>query len=432
MKFIILPHQLFSEKYLDKNYSYILWEHPHYFTKYDYNKKKLLLHRSSMQIYFTTMKKKNYRIKYLEFNQTIMKHDHYVMFDPIDRINFGINNLTIIESPNFLLSKHQYEMYRQKTKHFIFNNFYRWGKQELNIIPNIKSQDKYNRKSLPRNIIIPTTSTLSNTNEQLIIKKAKIYIEKHFIKNPGNIENFIYPISHKTTKKWLHRWVENKFKKFGDFQDAIDSRDSFLYHSVLSSSINIGLINPSDIIAIIREYKNTTPLNSYEGYVRQLFWREYQRYCYIYYNFDMKNYFNDNKKLTKAWYTGNTGIDPIDSCIIRGFDQAYLNHIERLMIIGNYMVLSGIDPSEGFKWFMEMSCDSYEWVMTQNVLDMVFFVSGGVTMRRPYFSSSNYIKKMGNYEKGKWCDIWDDLYKKFKKEKKEKLWKFRYFFPGLI
>ena len=101
------------------------------------------------------------------------------------------------------------------------------------------------------------------------------------------------------------------------------------------------------------------------------------------------------------------------------------------MIIGNYMVLSGIAPKEGFRWFMEMSCDSYEWVMTQNVLDMVFFVSGGITMRRPYLSSSNYINKMGNYQKGEWCEEWDKLYREFKKDKKDKLWKFRYFFHGL-
>ena len=95
------------------------------------------------------MKKKKYKIKYVEFNQNIKKNQHYMMFDPIDRVSFDLNNVTMIESPNFLLSKNQYSLYRQKTKHFIFNNFYKWSKKELNIIPNIKSQDKNNRKSLP-------------------------------------------------------------------------------------------------------------------------------------------------------------------------------------------------------------------------------------------------------------------------------------------
>ena len=95
------------------------------------------------------------------------------------------------------------------------------------------------------------------------------------------------------------------------------------------------------------------------------------------------------------------------------------------------MKLSGISPKEGFRWFMEFSCDSYDWVMHQNVYDMVFFVSGGKTMRRPYISSSNYVLKMSNYKKDEWCDIWDEKYNTFLKKNKQKLWKYRYFFRGL-
>ena len=95
------------------------------------------------------------------------------------------------------------------------------------------------------------------------------------------------------------------------------------------------------------------------------------------------------------------------------------------------MNLSGISPKEGFKWFMEFSCDSYEWVMYQNVYDMVFFVSGGATMRRPYISSSNYISKMSNYKKGDWNDVWDKKYKDFIKKHRKKLLKFRYYFRSL-
>ena len=98
------------------------------------------------------------------------------------------------------------------------------------------------------------------------------------------------------------------------------------------------------------------------------------------------------------------------------------------MIVGNFMNLSGMNPMDGFKWFMEFSCDSYEWVMKQNVLDMVFFVSGGVTMRRPYMSSSNYILKMSNYKKDEWSNIWDTKYRNFIKSNKIKLHKYRYYY----
>ena len=101
------------------------------------------------------------------------------------------------------------------------------------------------------------------------------------------------------------------------------------------------------------------------------------------------------------------------------------------MVVGNYMNLSNISPMEGLKWFMEFSCDSYEWVMYQNVLDMVFFVTGGKTMRKPYASSSNYVISMSDFKKGKWSEEWDKLYRKFMEDNVDKLWKFRYSFPAL-
>ena len=137
------------------------------------------------------------------------------------------------------------------------------------------------------------------------------------------------------------------------------------------------------------------------------------------------------KKLSKKWYNGTLGIPPIDDLIQSGFKTGYIHHIGRLMYIGNFMNLSSISPKQGFKWFMEFSIDSYEWVMCQNVYDMVFFVTGGQTMRKPYVTSSNYILKMSNYKKGDWSDIWNDLYEKFMIKHKQKLWKYRYHFPRL-
>jgi deoxyribodipyrimidine photolyase-related protein len=148
----------------------------------------------------------------------------------------------------------------------------------------------------------------------------------------------------------------------------------------------------------------------------------------------VNNYFGNRKKLNKNWYEWNTGIKPIDDCIIDGFNTGYLHHIERLMFVGNFMNFMVYHPKEGFKWFMEFSTDSYEWVMCQNVLDMVFFCTGGKTMRKPYATSSNYILKMSSYkysENKDWVDKWNNLYTNFMKKNKNKLWKFRYHFPTL-
>ena len=427
-KFVILPHQLFDIQYLDKeSYIYVLYEHPQYFTKYNFNKKKLILHHASMQYYYDYLKSKKFKVQYIHYNEKFDIKD-YTLFDPIDKLELE-NNYTLLESPNFLLNKEIYENYRKKTKSFFFNAFYNYGKEQINVIPDIKSQDKFNRE--PINIEIEEQTFPSNSSDEKYIKKGIAYVNKHFDSNYGNTDNFIYPISHKNAKKFLKDFIKNKFENFGTYQDAIMKDRSYLYHSLLSSSLNIGLLNPSEIIEIIMPLKDKIPLNSFEGYIRQLFWREYQRYCYIYFNFRNKQYFNNTKNLTKDWYTGTLGIEPVDNAIKRAFDTAYLHHIERLMVLGNFMNLSGIKPIEGYKWFMEFSIDSYEWVMEQNVLDMVFFVSNGKTMRRPYASSSNYILKMSNYKKGPWADKWNKLYDDFIIRNKDKLYKYRYFFKNL-
>jgi deoxyribodipyrimidine photolyase-related protein len=429
---LILPNQLFDKKYLPRKEdisSVIIWEHPQYFTKYKYNKKRITLHKSSMLYYYDYLIKAGYNLEYLAFNMPAPKITNYLIFDPIDTIKIP-GTPKILESPNFLMTKLNYLEYRKKTKNFFFNSFYMWGKKVLDVIPNIKSKDKENRNPITKDIDI--LELPSNKSDNAYIKVGVEYTNKKFPDNYGNTDDFIFPVTHKTAKAWLSNFIKTKFENFGKYQDAIHKDNSFLFHSVLSTSINIGLINPSEIISEIMKCSiNTISIASVEGYIRQLFWREYQRYCYIYYNFNNKNYFGNTKKLSKSWYTGSTNIEPVDNCINKAFNQGYLNHIERLMVIGNFMNLSGIRPADGFRWFMEFSCDSYEWVMCQNVLDMVFFVTGGDTMRRPYVSSSNYILKMGNYKKGKWCDIWDSLYYDFIKNHRKKLWKFRYFFAPL-
>ena len=310
-----------------------------------------------------------------------------------------------------------------------------WSKKELDIMPGVKSQDKHNQKRAPKDIKYPKLPKIP-TKDKKYVQAAVAWLAKtkEFQNNPGNVENFFYPISHSSAKTWMRHFVKNNLKTFGPYQDYIDQNEIFGFHSVLSSSLNIGLINPSDVMKEIEKKDVKVPLASLEGYVRQLFWREYQRYTYIYFDWKIVSspYFSKNtKRLTKGWYDGSVSVgnNPVDTLIKTGFDTGYIHHIGRLMVIGNYMNLTGISPKEGFKWFMEFSCDSYSWVMHQNVYEMVFFVSGGKTMRKPYISSSNYILKMSNYKKGEWSEAWDKHFWDFIDLYKPKLLKFRYAFP---
>lgn len=430
MYFLILPNQLFDKKYINKKYKIIIWECPHYFLNYNYNKKKLLLHSASMKYYYDYLKYNGYDVQYINFYKKLDTTLEYTLFNPLNKTEILKlpPKCNIIDTPNILLSTHLIQEYRSLTKNFFFNSFYMWSKKKLNIIPNIKSQDKMNRQKLVSIVTIKQPhEDIKFQKDHEYISIAKEYVLKHFQDNNGNVDNFIFPVTHYGAKQWLTHFIKYKFKNFGAYQDYIDTKNPYLYHSLLSTLINIGLLNPIDVINEIAKHKTKIPINSYEGFIRQLFWREYQYYCYKFFDFKGKNYFNNNQKITRQWYDANTGIIPVDDAIKDAFDTGYLHHIKRLMVIGNYMNLSRISPSDGFKWFMEFSCDSYEWVMHQNVYDMVFFVSGGKTMRRPYISSSNYILKMSNYKKGNWSNIWDQKYRLFIKQNKRKLLKFRYY-----
>ena len=395
-----------------------------------------------MKYYYDYMKDNDFKVRYFDFDEK-PKLKEYILFDPIDNFTGKYElhgSYEYIETPNFLLTKEQYGKYREKTNKYMFTNFYMWSKKELDLYPTLKSKDKFNREQFKKDLKVPKLPKISN---EKYIESAKKYVEKNFPKNYGNTDNFIYPIDHKTAKKWLLDFFKKRLKFFGPYQDFVQEGENYMFHSVLSSSINIGLINPSEIVKELDKLKNNPKIkvniNSFEGYLRQLFWREYQRYTYIYVDYlnndKLKyNYFGNRKKLTKDWYYGNLGIEPVDDMIKDGFNTGYLHHIGRLMFVGNFMNIYGIHPMEGFKWFMEFSIDSYEWVMCQNVLDMVFFCTGGMTMRKPYATSSNYVLKMSSYkysENKEWTKEWNNLYTNFLKKNKEKLWKFRYHFPTL-
>lgn len=435
MKLLILPNQLFELKLKEiKNHNIdeiILYEHPHFFLDYKYNKLKLIFHRVTMKNYEKDIKNKynNIKVKYVDYDEDIskiIKDKQIKMYFQPNKIKIGIEshvNIDLIKSPNFLCID-LFEEYRKKTDKCVFGNFYKWMKTKLNIIPKVSSKDMYNRKSIPKSEYktVPYDTYYKND----LLKDAIKYVQDRFHKNPGpeDMDNikFLVPFTRKDSIKALKLFIKERLNKFGKYQDCLyqDSHKNVVFHSCLSSVINIGLLNPKEVIDDIID--SNAPMNSKEGFIRQYFWREYELYTYIYvFNKKYESYFKCPNKLTKDWYTGNIGILPVDILIKKAFNLGYLHHTERLMIIGNFMLYNGIDPYEGFKWFMEFSLDSYEWVMYQNVFDSVYNITNKKTMKRMYICSTNYIKKMSNFEKGDWLDKWDKLYHDFIKHNKGKI-----------
>jgi deoxyribodipyrimidine photolyase-related protein len=199
----------------------------------------------------------------------------------------------------------------------------------------------------------------------------------------------------------------------------LTGEDSVLFHSGISPMLNVGMLIPKKIIGAVEKHGGA--MNDVEGFIRQILgWREFCRLMYVR-GRKKANYFNATKRLNSSWYKGTTGIAPVDCCIKKAFRFGYLHHIERLMVVANAMVLSGIKPSEMYKWFMEFSLDSYDWVMDFNIYSMASYSDGGQFTTKPYISSSNYIVKMSNYEKGEWCKKWDGLFWSFMNKHKHKI-----------
>ncbi len=426
---VLLPNQLFHKKYIPKNIKSItLLEEPIYFgfreKKMNFNKLKLVLHRASMKNYYDYIKN-YYKVTYVNYS----KQPNYkrifdgtiTMFDPHDycvykkykRYN---KNITYLDNPNFLLSSANMDEYYKKVggKNVRHSGFYNFFKNKLNVLTNEKSYDMTNRKPLPKNISIPKLPSIKDNS---YVKEAKKYIQKLFPSNYGDVNDFIFPVNYKDSNKWLDNFIKKRFKCFGDYQDAIDDKNIFLFHSVITPMLNIGLLMPMDVLdKITKAYKkyNNIKINDYEGFVRQLSWREYNRFCHKFYFKDIQtaNIFKHSKKLNKKWYNGTLGVEPIDFFTKKAFEYGYIHHIARLMVIGVFMNLCGIHPLEIYKWMFEFSCDSYEFVMPYNV-EMVTWSTGGKYSAKLYISSDNYINKMGNFKKGEWNKIWRALFYNF-------------------
>jgi deoxyribodipyrimidine photolyase-related protein len=177
-----------------------------------------------------------------------------------------------------------------------------------------------------------------------------------------------------------------------------------------------------DAISYYNKADHEIPINAVEGFVRQILgWREFIRGVYWQNmpQYKEMNYWSHEKSLNENWYSGQTGIPPLDDAIKESLATGYTHHINRLMIISNLMNLSNVRPTEIYQWFMEMYVDSADWVMVPNVFGMGTYADGGIFSTKPYICGSSYMLRMSNYKKGEWCDAVDGLYWRFIENNRE-------------
>ncbi|MBU6158750.1 MAG: cryptochrome/photolyase family protein [Bacteroidetes bacterium] len=439
---LIFPHQLYkTPPAVDASTDIFLVEEWLYFRQYLFHQQKIILHRASMKYYEQYMQSMKLRVRYIESHQPeadVRKliqqianegYSQCLFADPSD--DWLLRRLLrsaeasgieckVLPNPNFITPLEEAYAYFDSKKRYFQTDFYIHQRKQLNILLEEGNKpvggqwtfDADNREKLPKNITIPSLR-LPPDNEYTT--EARQYVKRYFSVNYGNHDTCYFPVTHAEAESWLEDFLEKRFALFGKYEDAMHPKEHFLFHSAITPMLNIGLLDPKEIlnrVLTIGDQQNI-PLNSLEGFIRQLIgWREFMHIVYRREGSKQRttNYWKFSRKIPSSFWKGTTGIEPVDIVIKKILETGYCHHIERLMILGNFMLLCEFDPDEVYQWFMEMFADAYDWVMVPNVYGMTQFADGGLITTKPYISSSNYLLKMGDWKKGKWCEVWDGLF----------------------
>lgn len=404
---------------------------------YNYSKNKLVLIFSAMRHFRDELIGKGYAVDYYEipedknpahkdFIDAFQLHLKKYQTDEIlfmKDADAGMNKYAVsvfeklkvkyklLENNLFLTDLNEFRKWADSQKKLLMENHYRRMRKRFNILIDENGNpeggewnyDKENRlpfKGKHRAGI--NISEPINYDPDEITKTVVKMVEYHFKEGSGNTGKFKLPVTSKDTIEYLKDFAKHRLVYFGKFEDAMVDDERILFHSLLSPLINIGLISPMEVVNIIMDAykKGYAPLNSVEGFLRQIIgWREYIYgiYHYSFTDFSGMNYFNSQNKLPEFLWTGETNTYCMSKVIKDAVETGYSHHIPRLMVLSNFFTLAEINPKYVLKWFMDIYIDAYEWVMIPNIFGMGMFADGGSISTKPYIASSNYIDKMSDY-----------------------------------
>ncbi len=453
---LIVADQLFkNHPSLNLEADFVMVESGFLTSKFNYHKFKLAYILTIMREYkdYLEENKKKVFYNYLEekrdFEEVLIhlfqvnKYEELVICEIADkyfakflddvctRLNI---RLRVLPSPMFLTPKHVFSDFvsSKNGKRLLMNDFYIQQRKRLGILVERDntpvggkwSFDEENRKKLPKNELIPERQTVFESEHYKIVVNV---VKKYFPNNPGQIlENSWLPVNFKQSDEYLSQFCNLYLEKFGDYEDAMTTSSDTVFHSCLSALLNNGLLTPNQVLDKVTSLKNI-PMNSLEGFVRQIIgWREWVKGLYdnVYSeNFLELNFFKAEKDLPEYFYRSDFIEDseysqnlPLKYTLEKVDRLAYCHHIERLMILANWMTLNQYKPAQCYIWFVEMFIDSSEWVMVANVMGMGLYADGGIFATKPYIAGGNYIKKMSDYPTGKnyiWEKMWTDKFWEF-------------------
>lgn len=402
----------------------LMIESQNQFQRLPYHAKKLVLLKSAMRHYAKELEGKGYQVDYRSVTDTATALFQHCkdFFSQIlvtmaassfqgREFQAQLTSKLIIETeilPNTQFLTGQFDPFPdyEPGDQITQEKFYRKIRQHFNVLIEDHDSpmggkwnyDKKNRKPLPQDKIPPKVIRFeTDTLTQQVIQEVKDNWSF-----TGNLEGFDLAVTHEQAQQAADDFFENRLDKFGTYEDAMSKCQSILYHSKLSPYINLGLLQPLELARAAESHYHNRDLaiNNVEGFIRQVIgWREYMYWQYHLLMPDLagSNFWESDNQLPHFFWDADTQMNCLKHVLERLLDSGYAHHIERLMVLSNFCLLTGINPDEVYHWFNCMLIDAYEWVMVPNVYGMGLYADGGLISTKPYIASANYIHKMSDY-----------------------------------
>ena len=399
-------------------------------THVKHHKKKIAFLFSAMRHFAKILEADGYKIEYVKLDdpkntgtllgeiqrtlnsntirRIVITHpsEYHILAD-IKKLEAIINiPIEIMHDNRFFSSIEDFAIWAKNRKQLRLEIFYREMRKKYSILMNGNKPeggkwnfDTENRKSPSKNTIIPKPyiAKIDDLTYEVIELVSKNFSE-HF----GDLYPFYFAVTRNEALKILDHFIEHRLIHFGDYQDAMLENEPWMFHSHISFYLNCGLLLPIECVRAAENayYQGKVPLNAVEGFIRQIIgWREYVRGIYWLKmpEYAQENFFEANRNLPNFYWTGDTKMNCLHQCISETKQNAYAHHIQRLMILGNFALLTGINPKEVNEWFFIVYADAFEWVELPNVSGMILFADGGYLASKPYAAGGSYINKMSNY-----------------------------------
>ncbi len=329
---------------------------------------------------------------------------------------FGLN-VEIREDDRFICTIDRFKEWIEGRKEPRMEYFYREMRRETGLLMTDDGEpegrqwnyDKDNRESLPDTVFPPEPW---RTQPDSVTRDALDDVEAHFHDHFGDLRPFHYGVTREDALAALDDFVTERLPQFGAYQDAMACGEDTLFHSVLSLYLNAGLLLPLEMCeAAEKAYReDKAPLNAVEGFIRQIIgWREYVRGIYWTFmpDYAQRNALEAKRDLPSFYWTGDTDLRCMAEVIGQTRRTAYAHHIQRLMVTGNFALLTGIDPAQVNEWYLIVYADAYEWVEMPNVSGMALYADGGLMASKPYAASGKYIDRMSDYCRNCRYDVGD-------------------------